>query len=146
MITLEPVMIRDVPLLHQMSLPNTPYIQILRGRGRDGMPGPSGPARPPGRDGSNGKKGDREEPGPRGPRNWGVVFTRWGQTTCPTTNDTERLYQGKAAGSSHNEIEEEPTTFVYMMNLSFIPIQLVYLICSLISMELSMKLIKTVVP
>ena len=83
---------------------NTPYIQILQGRdGRDGMPGCPGPAGPPGRDGSNGKKGDRGEPGSAGPRNGGVVFTRWGRTTCPTTNDTEILYKGKAAGSSHNE-------------------------------------------
>ena len=43
-------------------------------------------------------------------------------------------------------LEEEPTTLVYLMNLSFFPIHLVYLICSLISMELSIKLIKTVVP
>ena len=65
---------------------NTPYIQILQGHdGRDGMPGPSGT------DGSNGKKGDRGEPGPSGPRNEGVVFTRWGRTTCPTTSDTEKL-------------------------------------------------------
>ena len=83
---------------------NTPYIQILQGRdGRDGIQGPPGPAGTPGRDGTNGKKGDRGEPGPSGPRNGGVVFTRWGRTTCPTTNDTEKLYQGKAAGSDHLE-------------------------------------------
>ena len=31
-----------------------------------------------------------------------MVFTRWGHTTCPITNDTELLYKGKAAGSSHD--------------------------------------------
>ena len=31
-----------------------------------------------------------------------MVFTRWGRTTCPTTNDTELLYKGKAAGSHYN--------------------------------------------
>ena len=86
---------------------NTPYIQILQGRdGRDGIQGPPGP---PGRDGTNGKhgmkgeKGESGPPGPSGPRNGGVVFTRWGRTTCPTTNDTELLYKGKAAGSCHDQ-------------------------------------------
>ena len=89
---------------------NTPYIQILQGRdGRDGIQGPSGPPGTPGRDGINGNdgsKGDRGKPGLQGfpgPRNGGVVFTRWGRTTCPTTNDTELLYKGKAAGSHYSE-------------------------------------------
>ena len=89
---------------------NTPYIQILQGRdGRDGIQGPPGPAGTPGRDGISGKdgiKGEKGEPGlqgPPGPRNGGVVFTRWGCTTCPRTNDTELLYKGKAAGSSHDQ-------------------------------------------
>ena len=89
---------------------NTPYIQILQGRdGRDGIQGPTGQAGTPGRDGINGKdgsKGNKGEPGPQGPpgpRNGGVVFTRWGRTTCPTTNDTELLYKGKAAGSQYNQ-------------------------------------------
>ena len=86
---------------------NTPYIQILQRRdGCDGIQGPPGPAGTPKKDGINGKngiKGDKGEPGPReppGPRNRGVVFTRWGYTTCPITNDTEFLYKGKAAGNS----------------------------------------------
>ena len=32
-----------------------------------------------------------------------MVFTRWGRTTCPTTNDTELLYKGGAAGGGHHE-------------------------------------------
>ena len=32
-----------------------------------------------------------------------MVFTRWGRTTCPTTNDTELLYKGKAAGSNYDQ-------------------------------------------
>ena len=32
-----------------------------------------------------------------------MVFTRWGRTTCPTTNDTELLYKGKAAGSHYDQ-------------------------------------------
>ena len=89
---------------------NTPYIQILQGRdGRDGIQGPPGLAGTPGRDGTNGKggsKGNKGEPGPQGPpgpKNGGVVFTRWGRTTCPITNDTELLYKGKAAGSSFDQ-------------------------------------------
>ena len=31
-----------------------------------------------------------------------MVFTRWGHTTCPTTNDTELLYKKKAAGSNYD--------------------------------------------
>ena len=83
---------------------NTPYIEILQGR--DGIQSPPGPPGTPGRNGTNGKdanKGDKKEPGPQGPpgpRNRGVVFTRWGHTTCPITNDTGFLYKGKAAGSS----------------------------------------------
>ena len=50
-----------------------------------------------------GEKGEPGPPGPSGQRNGGVVFTRWGQTTCPTTNDTESLYKGKAAGSYYSE-------------------------------------------
>ena len=104
MITLETSRDKRCPSPTPNITTNTPYIQILQGRdGRDGIPGPPGPVGPPRRDGSNGKKGDRGEPGPSGPRNGGVVFTRWGRTTCPTTNDTEKLYQGKAAGSDHME-------------------------------------------
>ena len=33
----------------------------------------------------------------------GVVYTRWGRTTCPNTTGTQLLYAGKAAGSSHSE-------------------------------------------
>ena len=28
---------------------------------------------------------------------------RWGRTTCPTTNDTELLYKGKATGSHYTQ-------------------------------------------
>ena len=89
---------------------NIPYIQVLQGRdGRDGIQGPPGPAGTPGRDGINGKdgsKGEKGDPGPQGPsgsRSGGVVFTRWGRTTCPATNDTAILYKGKAAGSHYDQ-------------------------------------------
>ena len=69
-----------------------PLIELLRGQngqdgkegrdGRDGMPGPPGPPGPPGRG--------------------GVVYTRWGRTTCPSTLGTELVYAGRAAGTHHN--------------------------------------------
>ncbi len=83
----------------------SPYIEVLRGRdGRDGLPGPHG------RDGSDGKEGERGEKGdpgiagptgPPGPHSGGMVYTRWGRTTCPDTQGTELVYEGIAAGSSH---------------------------------------------
>ena len=72
-----------------------------------GIQGPPGLAGTPGRDGTNGKdgtKGNKGEPGPQGPPGpRKVVFTRWGRTTCPTTNDRELLYKWKAAGSSWDQ-------------------------------------------
>ena len=61
---------------------STPYVQILQGRTDcDKTPGP---------------------PGPPGPSNGGVVFTRWGKNTCPTTQGTQLLYIGKAAGGHYD--------------------------------------------
>ncbi|XP_031567219.1 short-chain collagen C4-like isoform X1 [Actinia tenebrosa] len=58
----------------------------LQGRdGRDGMPGP------PGAPGFTGI------PGPQGPPGQGgVVYIRWGRTTCPS--DTTVVYQGRTGG------------------------------------------------
>ena len=88
-----------------------PYIEILRGRdGRDGLPG---------RDGKDGLRGDKGEPGTTGlvgekgepgvagtpgPRSGGVVYTRWGKTSCPNVSGTELVYAGRAGGThySHN--------------------------------------------
>ena len=51
----------------------------------DKIPGPPGPQGPP------------------GPRNGGVVFTRWGKTTCPNITGTMSLYKGQAAGGYFNQ-------------------------------------------
>ena len=73
--------------------------------GRDGVPGATGT---PGRDGTDGKKGDPGAlgppgpPGPPGPLSGGVVYTRWGRTTCPSTPGTQLVYSGRAAGSPRN--------------------------------------------
>ena len=73
----------------------------LKGRdGRDGLPGL------PGRDGEDGEKGSVGPVGPAGaqgppgvPGAGGVVYTRWGRTTCPTTAGTTLVYAGRTAGS-----------------------------------------------
>ena len=73
-------------------------------QGRDGLAGPTGTA---GRDGKDGEKGEKGDPGirglagPPGPSGGGVVYTRWGRTTCPDTPGTELLYEGRAGGSNH---------------------------------------------
>ena len=54
--------------------------------------------------------------------------------------------KGKLQGVLMINMEVELTTFVYLMNLSFSLIHLVYLIGSPTFMELNIKLIKTVVP
>ncbi len=82
-----------------------PYIEVLRGRdGRDGL----SVVGLPGRDGKEGEKGETGEPGiqgppgPPGPTSGGVVYTRWGRTTCPNTG-AELLYEGITAGSEYNQ-------------------------------------------
>ncbi len=92
-----------------------PLIELLRGQngqdgkegrdGRDGLPGPPGPTGPAGRDGVDGERGpsgNQGPPGPPGPSSGGVVYTRWGRTTCPNTPGTELVYAGRAAGSKYD--------------------------------------------
>ena len=59
--------------------------------GVTGQKGNTGPAGPPGLT------------GPPGPTAGGVVYTRWGRTTCPTTSGTQLVYAGRAAGSFYNQ-------------------------------------------
>ncbi len=95
-----------------------PCADTSRGRdgrdGRDGLPGLpglSGPPGPSGRDGKDGERGEEGEKGeigapgdqgPPGPTSGGVVYTRWGRTTCPDTG-AELLYKGIAAGSQWDQ-------------------------------------------
>ena len=73
--------------------------------GRDGVAGATGT---PGRDGADGMKEDPGiigPPGPQGPPgpfNGGLVYTRWGRTTCPSTSGTQLVCEGRAAGSRWN--------------------------------------------
>ena len=41
--------------------------------------------------------------GPPGPTSGGMVYARWGRTTCPSTPGTQLLYAGRAAGSHFTE-------------------------------------------
>ena len=41
--------------------------------------------------------------GPEGPPGGGVVYTRWGRTTCPYTQGTELVYAGRIAGSAWDD-------------------------------------------
>ncbi len=101
-------------------------VRGLDGRdGRDGSPGPRGqPGRDGGRDGQAGQLGPRGEPGPAGgiqgppgvkgeigirglpgpagplgTNSGGVIYNRWGASTCPDVPGTQMVYTGRTGGS-----------------------------------------------
>ena len=81
------------------AISRVPLIDLLRGRdGRDGLPGRDGQDGKPGPQGEQGLPGPQ---GPPGPRSAGVTYIRWGNSSCPTTPGTQRLYEGRAGGSEH---------------------------------------------
>ncbi len=73
----------------------TNYYDILRGR--DGLPGVRGEK------GEQGEKGPVGPPGPGGPVSGGVVYTRWGKSSCPNTPGTQLLYAGRTGGTFYNQ-------------------------------------------
>ena len=85
---------RSAPTRTSINTSSLPYIEVLRGRdgrdGRDGIPGPRGP---------QGQRGEQGVAGAPGPRNGGVVYTRWGKNSCPNVTGTELVYAGRAGGS-----------------------------------------------
>ena len=82
-----------------MNTSSFPYIEVLRGRGgRDGQHGVPGPRGIQGQRGDQGQKGDQGVAGPPGSRNGGVVYTRWGKSSCPSVSGTTLLYAGRAGG------------------------------------------------
>ena len=114
--------------LGQGELSNCPALNLLRGRdgtpGRDGMSGrdgrdgqagamgpqglrgekgirgPSGgPPGPVGHRGTTGLRGSTGRQGPPGPRSGGVIYSRWGSNSCPTTSGTVRVYEGRMGGT-----------------------------------------------
>ena len=64
--------------------------------GPPGEHGPAGgPQGPPGVPGARGLTGQQGPPGLLGPRSGGVIYTRWGKSSCPTTAGTQLLYAGR---------------------------------------------------
>ena len=83
------------------NVPET-YLHVLRGRdGRDGLPGRDGVKGEKGDRGEKGEKGDTGPKGSIGPKSGGVVYIRWGRTTCPNNTGAELLYGGIAGGSHY---------------------------------------------
>ena len=88
--------------------------------GRDGLtgtpgfrgePGPAnGPQGPRGLPGVKGEAGPRGFTGAPGPKSGGVVYTRWGNSTCPTVSGTERIYSGRVITAR----ERQQTIFAYL--------------------------------
>ena len=82
--------------------------------GRDGLTGPQGPTGPPGQvqmlpgergpKGMPGPAGPIGPVGPAGPQSGGVVYTRWGSSSCPNVSGTTLVYAGRVGGShyTHN--------------------------------------------
>ena len=68
-------------------------------RGQAGLTGPQGPRGFAGSKGQKGERGVNGVRGPPGPTAGGVVYTRWGRTTCPNTTGTKLQYAGRAAGT-----------------------------------------------
>ena len=106
----------------QLQVPNCALARGLDGRdGREGPPGQQGPPGRDGRDGLTGAQGPPGEPGPSqgvqgeqgiqgergssgppgapGPRSGGVVYTRWGSSSCPSVPGTRLVYAGRAVGT-----------------------------------------------
>ena len=73
--------------------------------GDPGLRGPQGEQGPVGEKGMNGDPGlcgPQGEQRPQGPATGGVIYTRWGRTTCPTDQGTEPLYAGRAGGTHYD--------------------------------------------
>ena len=92
-------------------------------RGDTGPQGNPGYPGLPGRDGTKGEAGDVGSPGapgvpgPPGPKSGGIVYVRWGKTSCPNNIDTELVYSGvagkarwnqKGGGSNYQCFPEDP--------------------------------------
>ena len=83
-------------------------------RGVPGLYGPQGTHGPVGQKGEKGTwvhgfpgdsgvKGEKGSQGDQGPPSimGGVVYVRWGRTSCPTGNGSELVYSGRAGGSNY---------------------------------------------
>ena len=126
---------------------NTPYIQILQGcDDRDGIQGPPGLAGTPGRDGTNGKNDSKGDEGDLDHKDLQDQETEvWSLLDGDVPSVLQTMIQnystkGKLPGVILLKLEVELTTFVYLINLSFYPIHLVYLSTNPTFMEQSMML------
>ena len=68
-------------------------------KGDSGEQGTVGRRGPAGEKGDLGQRGPQGEQGPQGPVTGGVIYTRWGRTSCPTEQGTQLLYSGRAGGT-----------------------------------------------
>ena len=66
-------------------------------KGERGDPG--GPQGLRGLRGATGAQGPKEPAGPPGPRSGGVIYVRWGKSSCPSVAGTELIYAGRTGGS-----------------------------------------------
>jgi len=76
-------------------------------RGPQGQRGDTGAAGPQGPHGPQGQRGVAGATGPQcpaGPRSGGVVYTRWGKTSCPNVSGSELVYAGRAGGTHYNNV------------------------------------------
>ena len=73
------------------------------GKGDCGSPGLPGPQGRQGAQGADGLPGPQGEQGAQGPPTGGAVYTRWGSTSCPSGQETELVYSGRAGGSHHHK-------------------------------------------
>ena len=79
--------------------------------GATGLSGPQGPRGASGSQGAVGERGERGSPGlpgpqgeqgPQGPPTGGATYIRWENSSCPSTQDTQLVYSGRAAGGHYD--------------------------------------------
>ena len=70
-------------------------------QGPRGASGPQGAVGERGEGGSPGLPGPQGEQGPQGPPTGGATYIRWGNSSCPSTQDTQLVYSGRAAASHY---------------------------------------------
>ena len=56
-----------------------------------------------GEKGERGEEGEVGPPGSPGSASGGVLYTRWGKSSCPSTPGTELVYAGRAGGTYYGE-------------------------------------------
>ena len=71
-------------------------------RGDTGQKGQKGSIGVTGLRGHSGEKGQKGMQGVQGLPSGGAVYVRWGRTSCPSGQETELLYSGRAGGSRYS--------------------------------------------